>query len=82
MSSELPGASPPGPPQGSAYWGLTASPDPAELSNRDLTQMRIGCQRTAFKIYHCRKWKDSSLLLAHFRVNNLSLTSILFVLDS
>ena len=28
---------------------------PAELSNRYLTQMRIGAQRTAFKIHHCTK---------------------------
>ena len=31
---------------------------PAELSNRDLTQMRIGGQRTAFQIHHCIKCKD------------------------
>ena len=28
---------------------------PAELRNRYLTQMRIGGQRTAFKIHHCTK---------------------------
>ena len=31
---------------------------PAELSNRDLTQMRIEGQRMAFEIYHCTKSKD------------------------
>ena len=50
MFSELPGASPPGP-----TGGLQRPKAPAQLSNRDLTQMRIGGQRTAFKIHHCTK---------------------------
>ena len=54
---------------------------PVELSNRDLTQMRIGCQRTAFEIHHYTKCKDLQLLLAPFGVN-LSLTSISFLSDS
>ena len=40
------------------HWGLTAPQTPAELSSRDLTQMRIGGQRTAFEIRHCTKYKD------------------------
>ena len=51
--SELPGASPLDP------LGLTALPDPpAELSNRYITKMRIGGQRTAFEMHHCTKCKD------------------------
>ena len=51
----------PGPPPG--IWpgltgGLQRPQTPAELSNRDLTQMRIGGQRTAFEIHHCTKCKD------------------------
>ena len=40
------------------HWGLTTAQAPAELSNGDLTQMRIGGQRTAFEIHHCTKCKD------------------------
>ena len=39
-------------------WGLQRPQTPAELSNKDLTQMRIGCQRTAFEIHGCTKCKD------------------------
>ena len=54
---------------------------PTELSNRDLAQMRIGGQRTAFEIHQSTKCKDLWLLLILFGVN-LSLTSVSFVSDS
>ena len=38
--------------------GLQHLQTPVELSIRDLTQMRIGGQRTAFEIHHCTKCKD------------------------
>ena len=56
MFSELPGASPPGPPPGlfpGPTGGLQRPQTLAELSNRDLTQRRIGGQRTAFEIHDC-----------------------------
>ena len=63
------------------HGGLQRPQTPAELSNRDLTQMRIGGQRTAFEIHHCTNARIYRLLLlAPFGVN-LSLTSISFVLD-
>ena len=40
------------------FESFTAPQTPAELSNRDLAQMKIGGQRTAFEIYHCSKCKD------------------------
>ena len=40
------------------HWGLQRPQIPAELSNRDLIQMRTRGQRTAFEIHHCTKWKD------------------------
>ena len=49
--SELPGSLPPW-----THWGFTVPP--AELGNRDLPQMRIGGQRTAFEIHHCGKCRD------------------------
>ena len=49
--------------------GLTVPPDPAELRNIDLAQMRIGGQRMAFEIHHCTKCKDLLLLLPPFGVN-------------
>ena len=51
----------PGPHQDSALDPLgahNAPRSPAELSNRYLTQMRVGGQRTAFEIHHCTKCKD------------------------
>ena len=53
-------ASPTGPPPGlcpGPTGGLQRLQTPAELSNRDLTQMRIGGQRTAFEMHHCTKCK-------------------------
>ena len=38
--------------------GLQRRQTPAELSNRDLTQRRIGGQRMAFEIHDCTKCKD------------------------
>ena len=40
------------------FQSFTAPQTPAELSNKDLTQMKIGGQRTDFEIYHCSKCKD------------------------
>ena len=69
MSSELPGASPPGPPPGlylGPTGGLQRTQTPAEMSKRDLTQMSIGGQRTAFEIHHYRKMQEFVVVTCSF----------------
>ena len=39
---------------------------PAELSNRYLTQMRIGGQRTAFEVHHCTKMQGFKVVTCSF----------------
>ena len=54
MFSELAGASPPGPPPGLCprpTGGLQRPQTPDEFSNRDLTQMRMGGERTEKKYF-------------------------------